>query len=115
MSGRDCDLVIVGGGLAGGLIALAVARARPDFRLRLVEAGPSLGGNHRWSWFASDLTPDGESLMKHFAVTKWDDGYDVRFPGLKRHVATPYRSLASSDFAARSSTTGSTSATGVPA
>jgi lycopene beta-cyclase len=33
-------------------------------------------------------------------VTKWDDGYDVRFPGLKRHIPTPYRSLSSSDFAA---------------
>jgi lycopene beta-cyclase len=99
MSGRDCDLAIVGGGLAGGLIALAVARMRPELTLRLIEAAATLGGNHRWSWFASDLSPDGQALMARFAITWWDDGYDVRFPDLKRHVPTPYRSLSSGDFA----------------
>ena len=29
MSGRDCDMAIVGGGFAGGLVALALAEARP--------------------------------------------------------------------------------------
>jgi len=29
MSGRDCDRAIVGGDLAGGLVALALAEARP--------------------------------------------------------------------------------------
>jgi lycopene beta-cyclase len=100
MTGRECDMAIVGGGLAGGLIALAVTRARPDLSLRLVEAGPSLGGNHRWSWFASDLNSEGEALMAAFPAARWDGGYDVSFPAHERHLATPYRSLASADFAA---------------
>ena len=99
MSGRDCDLAIVGGGLAGGLMALAVTQMRPETTVRLIEAGPALGGHHRWSWFASDLSPDGEALMARLPGARWDDGYDVRFPGFKRHVETPYRSLASQDFA----------------
>ena len=100
MTGRRCDVAIVGGGLAGGLTALALRRARPDFALALIEEGPALGGNHRWSWFASDLDAPGEALLANFRQTGWDDGYDVRFPGRVRTLATPYRSLASADFAA---------------
>ncbi len=100
MSGRGYDVAIVGGGLAGGLIALALRRARPGFALALIEQGPTLGGNHRWSWFASDLGAAGEALLAPFRQTRWDTGYDVRFPGHARTLPTPYRSLASTDFAA---------------
>jgi lycopene beta-cyclase len=100
MTGRDCDIAIVGGGLAGGLIAIAVARARPDLTVRLIESGAQLGGNHRWSWFASDLTPAGEALLRPFCKAEWNDGYEVAFPGHRRRLPTPYRSLASADFAA---------------
>lgn len=92
------DLAIVGGGLAGGLIALAVHRARPEISLALIEAGDSLGGNHRWSWFDSDLEPDAAALLGCFEQTRWEGGYDVRFPGHVRHLDSGYRSLASADF-----------------
>ena len=39
-------LIIVGGGLAGSLAALAIAARRPDVPLLLVEAGDCFGGNH---------------------------------------------------------------------
>src|SRR5687767_14538292 len=100
MSGRDCDIAIVGGGLAGGLIALALAGRRPEIAARVLEAGATPGGNHRWSWFESDLSPDGRTLLDGFRVTRWDDGHEVRFPEYARRLRTPYRSLASSDFAA---------------
>jgi len=99
MTVRDCDIAIVGGGLAGGLIALALARLRPEIAVRVIEAGPVPGGNHRWSWFASDLSVAGHELLDRFRLTRWDEGYDVRFPGLARRLATPCRSLASPDFA----------------
>lgn len=99
MHGRDCDIAIVGGGLAGGLIALALARHRPDVTVRLIEGGPSAGGNHRWSWFATDLDADGTALMQPFRKAQWDSGYEVRFPGYNRVLGTAYRSLASEDFA----------------
>ncbi|MEL6239520.1 MAG: lycopene beta-cyclase CrtY [Pseudomonadota bacterium] len=92
------DVAIVGGGLAGGLIAAALNQRRPDWRLALIEAGPTIGGNHRWSWFDSDLDARGKALMEPFRKTEWNKGYDVSFPKLKRRLATGYTSMASSDF-----------------
>jgi lycopene beta-cyclase len=97
MNGRTTDIAIAGGGLAGGLIALALRRARPDLRVLVVEGGATLGGNHRWSWFASDLGPEGTQLLDYFRLTRWD-GYGVRFPEYEWRLATPYRSLSSVDF-----------------
>ena len=92
------DLAIVGGGLAGGLIALAVQRAQPRLSLALIEAGESFGGNHRWSWFESDLGIEAEALLSCFAQKTWSGGHSVSFPGFERHLAANYRSLASGDF-----------------
>lgn len=92
------DLVIVGGGLAGGLIALALHRHAPKCRFLLVEAGRTLGGHHRWSWFETDLGAHAQSLMSGFALNGWDEGYDITFPGLGRTLPTSYRSLASAEF-----------------
>ncbi len=97
MNGRSTDIAIAGGGLAGGLVALALRRARPDLCVALVEGGERLGGNHRWSWFSSDLGPDGTVLLDQLRLTKWD-GYAVRFPAYARDLPTPYRSLSSADF-----------------
>jgi lycopene beta-cyclase len=99
MERQSCDIAIVGGGLAGGLVALALARERPDLHLRVIEEGAALGGNHRWSWFASDLSPAGTALTERFPQAQWESGYDVAFPARSRHLPTPYRSLASADFA----------------
>ncbi|MGH6786906.1 MAG: lycopene beta-cyclase CrtY [Novosphingobium sp.] len=98
MTGRRHDIAIAGGGLAGGLIALALRRARPELDVVLVEQGGALGGNHRWSWFASDLSPAGEALLAGFRTAQWDGGYEVRFPAHRRVLANGYRSLASDDF-----------------
>ena len=91
------DIAIVGGGLAGGLIALALRTARPELTVRLFEAGPVLGGNHRWSWFDSDLNTAGQALLAAFPTTAWA-GYEVRFPAHRRTLSARYNSLASRDF-----------------
>ena len=83
--------------MAGGLIALALRRARPELVVALVEAEDVLGGNHRWSWFGSDLDKAATKLLAPFRKTEWS-GYDVRFPARKRTLSARYFSLASSDF-----------------
>lgn len=92
------DVIIVGGGLAGGLIALALHRHAPDCRFLLVEAGRTLGGHHRWSWFETDIRPGARGLMGAFRLNGWDEGYDIAFPRLDRTLPTAYRSLASAEF-----------------
>ena len=96
---RQSDVAIIGGGLSGGLIALALSRIDPTLSLTLIEAGETLGGNHRWSWFSSDLNPFGRDLMAEFSHESWDGGYDVRFPAYERELSANYNSLGSPDFA----------------
>ena len=52
-------LTILGGGLAGGLIAYALSQRRPEVRLELIERGETLGGNHVWSFFDGDIAFEG--------------------------------------------------------
>ena len=94
MTGREIDVAILGGGLAGGLTALALAARRPGLRVLLVEAGPRLGGNHVWSYFASDIPASAAWLVKPLAAAKWR-GYGVRFPAFRRQLGSSYLSITS--------------------
>ncbi|WP_420144818.1 lycopene beta-cyclase CrtY [Sphingobium sp.] len=96
----DCDLAIVGGGLAGGLIALAFARLRPEVQLLLVEQGERPGGNHVWSFFDGDVAPADRWLIDPMIAHRWPQGHGVRFPGYARELETPYNSVTSDRFAA---------------
>ncbi len=87
----SCDIAIVGGGLAGGLAALALARRRPDLDVRLIEPG-AVGGNHIWSFFDADIDADDRWLVEPLIGHRWD-GYDVAFPAHRRSVPMPYNSI----------------------
>ena len=91
----ECDLAILGGGLAGSLIALAFAARRPDVRLALVERDAGIGGNHIWSFFDGDVVPGDRWLVDPLISHRWPQGHDVRFPGHHRQLDTPYNSIAS--------------------
>ncbi|MEZ5656467.1 MAG: lycopene beta-cyclase CrtY [Sphingobium sp.] len=90
-----CDLAIAGAGLAGGLIALALAEARPDVRVLLVDAADHAGGNHVWSFFDSDVNDAARALLAPMVAHRWEGGHDVHFPGYDRHLASPYNSMTS--------------------
>lgn len=92
-----CDVAIVGGGLSGGLIALALAARRPDAVIRLIDGGITLGGNHIWSFFGSDVLADDRWLVAPLVAHAWKD-YDVAFPARRRTLATPYYSITSEKF-----------------
>ena len=90
-------LTILGGGLAGGLIAFALAQRRPDVAVRLVERGESLGGNHVWSFFDSDIAAEDRWLVEPFVTHRWPD-YEVRFPAHTRVIGAAYNSIESERF-----------------
>lgn len=94
----DHDLAIAGAGLAGGLIALAFARHRPELRLVLVDAADSAGGNHVWSFFDSDVDDAGRDLLSPLVTHRWENGHDVRFPSHARHLPAAYNSITSARF-----------------
>mgnify|MGYP003700491843 FL=1 len=91
------DVTIVGGGLAGGLIALALNSARPDIRFKLVESGPSLGGEHTWSFHDTDLDSAGHALVEPLVTYRWS-GQQVAFPAHSRRLSTGYNSISSEKF-----------------
>jgi lycopene beta-cyclase len=88
------DIAILGAGLAGGLVALALARWRPDLSVVLIERGPLPGPNHVWSFFATDVPDEAGDLVAPLIEAAWN-GYDVRFPGLSRTLTTPYHATTS--------------------
>ena len=91
------DLAIAGGGLAGGLIALALNKLRPELDIALIEADDHFGGNHIWSFFESDIADEHRWLIEPMISGRWDS-YDVRFPKYSRSLKTGYRSIRSDDF-----------------
>lgn len=90
----DFDYLLIGGGLANALIALAVLRQRPDARVALIERGPAVGGNHLWCFHGFDLSEAGQALVEPLVVQRWP-GYAVRFPELTRRLDTPYAAVSS--------------------
>ena len=88
-------LIIVGGGLAGSLAALAIAARRPDVPLLLVEAGDCFGGNHVWSYFDGDVAGDELALVEAMKPIRWPS-HTVRFPGRNRALGVGYNSVHSS-------------------
>ena len=96
-SAPDADLILVGGGLANGLIAWRLRQQRPDLRVLLLESGSTLGGNHTWSFHDADLTPAQQVWLAPLVAHRWD-GYSVAFPALRRELAGGYAAITSSRF-----------------
>ncbi len=91
---HTCDLAIVGGGLAGGLIALALAKKQPGLDVRIVEGADSIGGNHLWSFFASDIEEGNRWIVAPLVSYGWTH-YDIAFPAHKRTLKSAYYSIES--------------------
>lgn len=92
------DVAIVGGGLAGGLAALALVKARPQWKICLIEADV-IGGNHLWSFFSGDISDQAMQLLEPLITHRWQS-YDVHFPAYQRHVDMPYQSITGESLAA---------------
>jgi lycopene beta-cyclase len=92
--GQPVDVAIVGGGLAGSLIALALAARRPDLRLLLIEEGARFGGNHLWSFFSGDVADADRWLVAPLVCHAWP-GHEVHFADYARDQPGSYQSIES--------------------
>ena len=103
------DVVVLGGGLAGCLAALAIHRRRPSARVVLVERAERLAGNHTWSCFANDVnvwaadcgtTGEAWTLLEPLIEKRWPS-YLVKFPGsasgrdFERRIDSEYLTVTS--------------------
>lgn len=94
----DWDVILVGAGLANGLIAWRLKTARPALRILVLEQGAAMGGNHTWSFHDGDLTVAQRAWIAPLVAHRWAS-YEVQFPALTRTLASGYNSIASTDFA----------------
>lgn len=93
------DLVIAGGGLSGGLLALALAQARPGLAVRVLDAADEGCNAHTWSFHAGDLDAEGEALVAPLIAARWPR-QEVRFPHFRRTLPQGYASVAERQFRA---------------
>ena len=91
------DVLLVGGGLQNGLIALACLAQKPDLRLALIERDATLGGNHTWCLHSGDVPAAAAGFVEPLITHRYP-AYDVRFPGFARTVRAPYAAITSERF-----------------
>lgn len=91
------DLILVGGGLANGLLAWRLLMNRPDVTFVVLEAGSTLGGNHTWSFHGTDVTKAQLEWLWVLCSKSWPS-HDVIFSGEPRRIGGGYHSIKSEDF-----------------
>ncbi|WP_278397148.1 lycopene cyclase family protein [Stutzerimonas kunmingensis] len=92
------DLILVGAGLANGLIALRLRQQRPSMRILLIDAEREPGANHTWSFHAEDLTETQHRWIAPLVVHHWPE-YEVRFPQRSRSLNSGYFCVTAERFA----------------
>ncbi|QPL46947.1 lycopene beta-cyclase CrtY [Halomonas sp. A40-4] len=92
------DLILVGGGLANGLIALRLIQAQPELRLLMLESESRPGGHHTWSFHDGDLSADQHAWLAPMVGRRWPR-HRVIFPHRERLLNGGYASIFSRDFA----------------
>jgi lycopene beta-cyclase len=94
--GRRDGIVIAGGGLAGSLAALAMARHRPDVPLLIIEEAETFGGTGIRTFSDAELGRDGAGLIGAEAVARWPGIY-LSFPGLNRNLKIDWSGFGAVD------------------
>ncbi|HTU09397.1 MAG TPA: lycopene beta-cyclase CrtY [Allosphingosinicella sp.] len=94
--GRRDGIVIAGGGLAGALAALAMARHRPDVPLLVIEEAETFGGTGIRTFSDAELGSDGAGLIGAEAIARWPGIY-LSFPGMNRNLRIDWSGFGAID------------------
>jgi lycopene beta-cyclase len=89
-------IYIVGGGLSGGLFALALKSLSVE-NFVLLEKSSQFGGHHTWSFHRSDISDPLFEILRPSLTASWD-GYEVRFPKFRREFSGGYHTLRAEKF-----------------
>ncbi len=94
---QPIDVILIGGGLANGLLAYRLKQCRPELRLVVLERAAALGGCHTWSFHTTDLTEAQNRWIAPFVAHQWQ-GYQVRFPEFSRALGIGYNTVTAERF-----------------
>lgn len=86
--GKREGVLIAGGGTAGCLAALAMARLRPDVPMLIVEEQPRFGGDAFHYLFEAELEADERAVVEPLTEWRWP-GFYAAFPGNNRNLKAP--------------------------
>lgn len=90
------DILLIGGGLANGLIAYRLRALRPDLTVAVIDPLPP-GLDRTWSYHDSDLSTSQRSWLAPFVAHRWST-QEVRFPGMRRRLSTAYATVSGDRF-----------------
>jgi lycopene beta-cyclase len=93
--GRRDGILIAGGGLAGSLAALALARYRPEVPFLIVEAGDTFGGAG-YRLCADAEFGEGAELLAPLIADRWPGCY-LAFPDASRKLRLPLSGFGAAD------------------
>lgn len=94
---HQSDVLLLGGGLANGLLAWWLALDRPDLNVIVLEEQDRLGGDHTWCFHHGDVSLRAHARLKSSLVGRWES-QRVLFPTVRREVGSAYYSIRSDSF-----------------
>jgi lycopene beta-cyclase len=95
------DLVLLGAGLANGLVAAAALHHCPSLRIAVVDRKSLLSYPQTWCFHDQDVQKASGAWdwLSPFVSKTWA-GYDVRFSDYERHFSSRYHCIAGEQFGA---------------
>ena len=90
----EFDYVLAGGGLQGGLLALALHHHQPSATIALIDRADRLGGNHTWCLHDRDIPGEAHAWLVPLLTYRWA-GYRILFPDVDHTLYEPYSGVSS--------------------